>query len=91
MPLPTITDEQREMAVAMLANALRKQDRRPTAAAGSDPLFPEVGSGRAQHTADARYVQGMRDLLAVLFAGGRLTSHLCHQEALDLAAGRTPE
>jgi len=91
MPLPAITEDQREMAVALLANALRKQEeRRQESGIGSDHAFPEVGSRRAQRAADARYVQGMRDLLTVLFAGGRATTESCLAQARAQALGGPP-
>ena len=64
---PAMTEDQRMMAVTLLANAIRKEEHL---------------SARSR-----RYVQGMRDLLAVLFAGGRAEADECYEAARAQARG----
>ena len=79
MGRPWMTDEQREMAVALLVDALRKDGhlraRAEDATLGGD-ILPSVGT-RGRHEAARRYVKGMVDLLAVLFADGRRGADAC--------------
>ena len=89
MGQPTITDDQRELAVILLANALRKDAHlrlRPGAAATGNA---EVGSASTRWRIEAsrRYAQGMTDLLAVLFDGGRVVADECLRAAEAMAFG----
>lgn len=83
---PTITPDQRDLAVTLLANALRKdahlwrnRSRTGPAVAGSTTRW------RAE--AARRYSQGMTDLLAILFDGGRPLADACLRDAERLAFG----
>lgn len=91
MARPAITDEQREIAVVLLANAVRKQRRRsPPAAPGQDDPLP-LRAARAGESANERYVRGMLDMVAILFADGRATADACLRAARALEAGETAE
>jgi hypothetical protein len=76
--------------VALLANAIRKErnERARADDAGQTnsvrSKFPGLGRGRAS----AEYLRGMRDLLAVLFDGGRATADECYAAAQNVAEGR---
>jgi hypothetical protein len=83
-----MTEDQRAMATALLANAIRKEERLRALAAdrvGERPLPVPASRGRAD--ASGRYVQGMRDLIAVLFADGRTAADECYRAARALALG----
>ena len=90
MARPTMSEDQRVVAVALLANAIRKErgervqadDARQTSAVRA--MFPGLGRGEAS----TEYLRGMRDLLAVLFEGGRATADECYAAALAAADGR---
>jgi hypothetical protein len=82
MGQPTITEDQRELAVILLANALRKDAHLRTRAEAV------AGSTRWRMEASRRYAQGMTDLLAVLFDGGRTVANECLAAAEVLAFGR---
>jgi hypothetical protein len=87
-----MSEEQRLMAVTLLANAIRKQERdRPAGPANpsESDLVRQAGS-RNRATAAHQYVRGMVDLLAVLFEGGRPVAESCYAEARRLAAGTQP-
>lgn len=87
---PAITAEQRTMAVALLANAIRaEQNPRRHRVRPLGDLLPSLGSG-GRDDGSRRYAQGMRDLLAVLFDGGRAVSDDCYREARLLALGDEP-
>ena len=90
MGRPRITAEQRGMAVALLANAIRKEAhlraRANAAAHRAEDAIP-VGGARGRQEASGRYVQGMRDLLVVLFEGGRAVADECYQAARVQALG----
>ncbi len=89
MSQPRMTEEQRIMAVALLANAIRKHERgRPSGSgeAGGPDLARLAGS-RGRASAAHQYVRGMVDLLAVLFDGGRPHAESCYEEALRAARG----
>jgi hypothetical protein len=89
MGLPTITDDQREIAVILLANALRRDahlQRRPMTGAGAEPAGPG-GAARWRAEASRRYAQGMTDLLAILFQDGRSVADECLRAAEILAFG----
>ena len=87
MTQPTITLDQRDLAVTLLANALRKDAHLWR---GSDKT-PESGmlggTVRWRIEASRRYAQGMTDLLAVLFDGGRPLADDCLKAAEHLAFG----
>ena len=89
MERPRITAAQREMAVAMLANAIRKEAHL-RARADEAPRLAEgipMGGSRRRQEASGRYVQGMRDLLAVLFVNGRAVADDCYAAARAQALG----
>jgi hypothetical protein len=89
MGRPTISEDQRELAIILLANALRKDAHlRPR----PDPDVREGAGGVSAATrwrveASRRYARGMIDLLAVLFDGGRAVADECLAEAERLAFG----
>lgn len=90
MALPPIDDDQRVMAVAMLANALRAAGSRGRARAADAP-GPLLGTADRRRTEAAeRYVSGMVDLLAVLFAEGRPGAESLLADAAVLARGAPP-
>ena len=88
MGRPRMTEDQRAVAVALLANAIRKDERLAGHARdrAEDDLGLAVGAG-ARAEASRSYVRGMRDLLAVLFAGGRAAADECYEAARVQAAG----
>lgn len=69
------------MAVALLANALRKEGvlRGREERAGASPVLA-AGAGRRAESA-RQYARGMRDLLAVLFADGGPVADECVEAA----------
>lgn len=86
MTQPTITLDQRDLAVTLLANALRKdahlwRGRSPSGAAVAN------STSRWRIEAARRYSQGMTDLLAILFDGGRPLAEACLRDAERLAFG----
>jgi len=85
MARPPISEEQRIMAVALLANAIRKTDRPATRPSS---FFLEIGSRRRDPSQE--YLRGMRDLLAVLFDGGPRTADDCYAAAQTQATGDPP-
>lgn len=91
MARPAITDEQREIAVELLANAVRKQRRRSTATRRETDGLLRARGDQAGAAADDRYLQGMLDIVAVLFAGGRATADACLRAARALEAGEPTE
>lgn len=86
---PEITPEQREMAVVMLANALRRdahlRTRLQAVGADGNPLRAGLTKRRAEPS--QRYVDGMRYLLGVLFADGPALAEACLAEAYARALG----
>jgi hypothetical protein len=88
---PPMTEEQRVMAVALLANAIRSEEHQRARARGRPlgDVLPGFGT-RGRADASRRYVQGMRDLLAVLFDGGRAVADDCYREARAQALGDEP-
>lgn len=76
------------MAVALLANAIRAEAHhgRPGGGRPIGALLPGV-TGRGRADGARRYAQGMRDLLAVLFADGRATADACYRDARAQALG----
>jgi hypothetical protein len=90
MTQPTITPDQRDLAVTLLANALRK-DAHLWRGHGRSPDADGIGgTTRWRVEASRRYAQGMTDLLAVLFDGGRPLADDCLRAAEQLAFGPTP-
>jgi hypothetical protein len=91
MARPAMTEDQRVVAVALLANAIRKERRlraRAEEARQGSALLAAFGTvGRSDGA--AQYVRGMHDLLAVLFDGGRATADACYEEARVAAEGRS--
>jgi hypothetical protein len=85
MGQPTITEDQRELAVILLANALRKDAHLKTRA---DAV---AGATRWRIEASRRYARGMTDLLAVLFDDGRMVANECLAAAEILAFGRSDD
>ena len=88
MARATMSDEQRAMAIALLANAIRNDEHlraRAQAANERGGLVPGVGPRRR----DASYLQGMRDLLTALF--GKTVADECYRTARAQALGeQTP-
>jgi hypothetical protein len=86
---PEITEEQREMVVVMLANALRKdahlRSRAERARVSGEPLAAVMSSQRADSS--RRYVDGMRDMVRVLFVDGGTVIDECIEEAYARAMG----
>lgn len=89
MGRPTITADQREMAVVLLANALRKdahlRARAHHAGEPDHPLYHGLTKRRSEPS--ERYVEGMRDLLRVLFPDGHAVADECLEEAYARAIG----
>ena len=83
MGQPEMTPEQREMAVVLLANALRRdahlRARAQLVGADSSPLQAGLVKRRAEPS--QRYIDGMRDLLRMLFADGYAVAEACLVEA----------
>jgi hypothetical protein len=91
MDRPAITADQREMAVVMLANALRKdahlRNRQPRPGEEEDVL--RAGLTRRRAEASQRYVDGMRDMLRVLFPNGDQLVRECMEDAYARVMGIT--
>jgi hypothetical protein len=85
---PEITADQREMAVVMLANAIRKDAHLRDRAhrAGEHGLLQASLSQRRVEPSQ-RYIDGMRDLLRVLFLDGQAVVEECLEEAYARAIG----
>lgn len=89
MGRPAMTEDQRVMAVALLANAIRKDEQgraRRNARPPDTPLLP-TATGRHQRDGASQYVRAMRDLLAVLFADGYAGADACYETARAQAVG----
>ena len=86
-----MTDEQRAVAVTLLANAIRKEEHLRARQRGrsGDDLSLAAGT-RVRADASSQYLRGMRDLLAVLFAGGRAAADECFEAAQAQALGEQP-
>lgn len=71
------------MAIVLLANALRKdahlRARRHHAGESDSPLHHGLAKRRTEPS--QRYVEGMRDLLRVLFPDGHAVAEECLEEA----------
>jgi hypothetical protein len=92
MERPEITRDQRELAIELLANALRKDAHLRQRAKQPGTGIYMTGAGITQRRADAsqRYVDGMRDLLRVLFPNGHAVADECLNEAYARAMGVPP-
>jgi hypothetical protein len=92
MGRPEITEDQREIAIELLANALRKdahlRERADRLQDHQDPIRSAAARRRAEPS--ARYVEGMRDLLRVLFVDGHTAADDCLEEAYRRAIGAPP-
>jgi hypothetical protein len=82
-----MTEEQRAVAVALLANAIRKDERQQARRVERGGDLALEGGARRRANATAQYLRGMGDLLAVLFDGGRAVADGCYAEARALARG----
>lgn len=89
MGRPNITGDQREMAVVLLANAMRKDAHlRARAHQLGEPGNPLLhGMTKRRTEPSRRYVEGMRDLLRVLFPDGHAVAEECLEEAYARALG----
>lgn len=89
MNRPEITKDQRELVVELLANAVRKdahlRSRLHERGQPSNPLH--FGMTRRQSESSQRYIDGMRDVLRVLFPNGHAVAEECLEEAYALAMG----
>ena len=83
---PEITADQREMAIVLLANAMRADAHlRDRAHRAGGAL--EAGLMKRRVEPSQRYVDGMRDLLRVLFSDGHAVTEACLEEAYARAIG----
>ena len=89
MGQPNITEDQRMMAVALLANAVRKDAHLRARARHvedqGNPLIAIMASRRSEPS--RRYIEGMHDVLRVLFADGSALADECLEEAYAQAIG----
>lgn len=89
MGRPEITDVQREIAIEMLANAIRKdahlRARVSQMREHEDPV--RFGMAKRRSEPSQRYVEGMRDLMRVLFVDGHAATEECLEEAYARAVG----
>lgn len=91
MSLPKMTDDQHTMAVILLANAIRAGTlARQRLAESSNGNLAARAIARWRAEAANRYAEGMRDLLAVLFEGGRPLADACFEEARRLQSSSAP-
>jgi hypothetical protein len=92
MSLPTMTEDQRLMVVTMLANAIRKdahlRERAAHMRQGESIITATHTVQRAE--ASRRYVDGMCDIVRVLFADGQSVVASCLEDAYALAMGVIP-
>lgn len=86
---PGISEDQRAMVVAMLANALRKdahlRERAHRARTSGDLIQGAFTRRRSEPS--QRYIDGMCDLLRVLFPNGDALVRECLEEAYAQAMG----
>ena len=89
MGQPRITRDQREMAVVLLANAMRKDAHLRARAHQLQEEGTPLHAGMVKRRAEPsrRYVEGMRDLLRVLFPNGHAVAEECLEEAHARAIG----
>lgn len=92
MSRPEMTDDQREIAIELMANALRKdahvRNRAGGTGEGRDALWTSVARRRAEPS--QRYVEGMRDMIRVLFVDGHAAAEECLEAASAKALGISP-
>jgi hypothetical protein len=92
MGRPAITEDQWELAVTMLANAIRKDAHLRARAAAhvgqGDPLQDSMAKLRSKPS--ERYIAGMRDLLRMLFVDGDVLAEAALEEAYRRAIGMPP-
>ncbi len=92
MGRPEITDDQREIAVEMLANAIRKdahlRARARAVAEQGNPLTASMAKRRAEPS--ERYIAGMCDLIRVMFVDGGAVAESCLEDAYAQAMGVSP-
>lgn len=89
MSRPEMTDDQREIAIELLANALRKDAhlRNRPAGAGEGRDVLRTGAVRRRAEPSQRYVEGMRDMIRVLFVDGHAAADACLEAASARALG----
>lgn len=89
MGRPEISDDQREIAIEMLANAIRKdahlRARLREMREHDDPV--RYGMAKRRSEPSQRYVDGMRDILRTLFVDGQAAAEECLEEAYARAVG----
>lgn len=92
MARPEITSDQKEIAIELLANALRKDAHVRSRAHRTGPPDGVIREGMARRRAESsqRYVDGMRDMLRVLFPNGYAIAEECMDEAYARAMGIPP-
>ncbi len=92
MGQPAITEDQWEMAVTLLANAIRKDAHLRARAAASieqgDPLRDSLAKLRSKPS--ERSIAGMRDMLRLLFLDGDVMADAALEEAYRRAIGMEP-
>ena len=92
MGRPAINEDQWELAVTMLANAIRKDAHLRARAAAhvgqGDPLQDSMAKLRSKPS--ERYIAGMHDLLRILFLDGDALAQAALEEAYRRAAGLAP-
>ena len=92
MGRPAITEDQWELTVTMLANAIRKDAHLRARAAvhvgQGNPLQDTMAKLRSKPS--ERYIEGMRDLLKVLFLDGDVLAEAALEEAYRRAVGMPP-
>lgn len=92
MGRPAITEDQWELAVTLLANAIRKDAHLRARAAAhvgqGDPLQDSMAKLRSKPS--ERYIAGMRDMLRLLFLDGDVMADACLEEAYRRAIGLKP-
>ena len=89
MQRPDMTKDQKEMAIALLANAIRKDAHlRARARDAQGPgAFLHTGMSNRRVELAQRYIEGMRDMLRMLFPNGHAVAEACMEEAYALAMG----
>lgn len=89
MGQPNITEDQRLMVVALLANAIRKDAHLRARAEDEQRRDSAIASVMASRRADSsqRYVDGMCAMVRVLFANGGAVVNECLEEAYAQAMG----
>lgn len=89
MSRPEITDDQREIAIELMANALRKDAHIRARAHRTRGHVDILRAGLVRNRAEPsqRYVEGMRDMLRVLFPHGHAIAEECMDAAFARAMG----